>query len=81
MAQFTTAEGVTVLSVAKVKENSDDDDLDLRMRNAMRIIAGNILGREAAMTHANAVLAAENVEIKNSKIDQVPWIKEKFWRK
>ena len=76
MAQLTTAECVAVLSVAKFEEDSNDDNLDLRMRDAMRTIAGNILGREAAMTSANAVLAAGNVEIENSKIDQVPWIKD-----
>ena len=77
MARLTTAECVAVLSIAKFEENSDNDDLDLRMRDAMRTIAGNILGRQAAITPANAVLAAENVKIENSKIDQVPWIKDK----
>ena len=59
MAQLTTAECVAVLCIAKFEEGVDDSDLDLRMKEAMRTIASNIMGKESAPETANAVLALE----------------------
>ena len=68
-----TAECVAVLSIAKFEEGFDNSDLDLRMEEAMRTIASNIMGKESAPETANVVLALECDQADDPEPDQVYW--------
>ena len=80
MAQLSTAECVAVLSIARFQDTTDDDGLELRMKGAMRSIAGNILGKDSSPENSaapNTVLVIDQDHA--DEPEQVLWESNRQW--
>ena len=73
MAQLSSAECVAVLSIAKFQERGDDDGLEDRMKEAMRSVVGNIMGKESAPENTNTVLTVDHEQHEEQEPEKVYW--------